>query len=427
LIFHAQLLNYSTEVVYSNPKWPHRNVPFAAAKKSAAGIAELHSGAKFSLDTTFCAIIATLSFEALPFPERFRRDQGQRSRRYARRKTDCLFFVLSLKKIIKDVYRFGCFLLIAGALFIGGRETGGQQISSLTSKSQQSFLDRVHQGDLIDIHVVGHLEFDWRGGLTPEGFLDGFDKIATEVFAQCRTEKEIAADIDKALLKTVRNPKTEVRVLDRSKRPFAIIDGAIKTPSRLQLKRPVYLNEIIIASGGFTDRTSGDIIISRPRGLSCIETKPEATGDRVPTRFDIRISDLLAGKADANPAVVGGDLIVILEASPVYVIGAVAVQGRMDYRPQLTVSRAVASAGDVLKDAVLRQVNIFRRERGTASIIPVDLEKIRSNESNDIPLRPFDIIDVPFKGRPPRRLPPVLEDELSNPETRSKLPLKIIE
>ena len=60
-------------------------------------------------------------------------------------------------------------------------------------------------------------------------------------------------------------------------------------------------------------------------------------------------------------------------------------------------------------------------------MIEVDLEKIRNKRNEDIVLRPFDIIDVPFKGKPPRRLPPVLENDMDGVEGRAKLPIKIIE
>src|SRR3982750_411919 len=31
----------------------------------------------------------------------------------------------------------------------------------------------VHYGDLVDVDVVGNLDGDWRGTLTPEGFIQG--------------------------------------------------------------------------------------------------------------------------------------------------------------------------------------------------------------------------------------------------------------
>ncbi|MDM7924023.1 MAG: hypothetical protein QUS14_17160 [Pyrinomonadaceae bacterium] len=35
----------------------------------------------------------------------------------------------------------------------------------------------IHYGDLIDIDVVGSFEYDWRGTLTQEGFIDGNERL----------------------------------------------------------------------------------------------------------------------------------------------------------------------------------------------------------------------------------------------------------
>jgi protein involved in polysaccharide export with SLBB domain len=301
-----------------------------------------------------------------------------------------------------------------------------QQPVAFRGAEPDSYLNRVHSGDILDIRVVGNLEYDWRGGVTPEGFLDGFEKIPKQIYALCRTEDEIAKEISKELAAILRAPQTEVRILDRSNRTPATLDGAIANPMRFQMKRLARLNELIIAAGGITDRASGEIVISRPDGLSCVE-RTSGSGGRPVSNFRVRISDLISGKVDANPVIVSGDLIVIFEASPVFLIGAVSSQGRIDHRPHLTVSRAIDSAGGLTKDAVPGRVTIFRRENGQASMIPVDLSSIRSNQAEDTVLMPFDIIDIPFKGRPPRKLPPVFESESVIGDRRAKLPLKIID
>ena len=51
----------------------------------------------------------------------------------------------------------------------------------------------IHPGDLIDIDVIGSVEYDWRGTLNPEGFLDGVDYTENPIFARCRSEEEIAS------------------------------------------------------------------------------------------------------------------------------------------------------------------------------------------------------------------------------------------
>ena len=39
----------------------------------------------------------------------------------------------------------------------------------------ESEVNLIHSGDLIDVDVVGSIEYDWRGRLNPEGFLDGIE------------------------------------------------------------------------------------------------------------------------------------------------------------------------------------------------------------------------------------------------------------
>ena len=310
-------------------------------------------------------------------------------------------------------------VLFSSIVFVRYAQPQDRISASLTNSN---YLSKVHQGDLVDIHIQGFIEYDWRGRLNPEGYFDGFDRLPNPIYAQCRSIDDIAADISKGFAAILRDPKAEVRIIDSSKRAFAVLDGAVKVPQRFQIRRPIRLNEMIIHSGGLTERSSGEILVTRPNGLSCFEEPI----DKASRTFTIRIADLLAGDAKSNPMIVSGDLVVVSEALPVYLLGAVGTQGKLDFRADLTLSRAIDSAGGTTKQGVLDRVNIYRRG-GDSSVISVDLNKIRANELEDVKLRPFDIIDVPFKGRPPKRLPPVIEDLDNENERRSKLPVKIIE
>ncbi|MCA1623935.1 MAG: hypothetical protein LC778_09075 [Acidobacteria bacterium] len=112
----------------------------------------------------------------------------------------------------------------------------------------------IHHGDLIDLDVVGSVEYDWRGTLTPEGVINGIDYIENPVYGLCRTETEVASQVVKALSKFLREPKVEVRIIDRSNRPFSVLYGAVKMPQRFQIKRPVLLNELLIVAGGMNNK-----------------------------------------------------------------------------------------------------------------------------------------------------------------------------
>src|SRR5687768_12510566 len=83
----------------------------------------------------------------------------------------------------------------------------------------------VHFGDLIEVDVVGSLEYDWRGSLNPEGFLDGLDSVPNQVYGLCQSEAGLSAAIEKEL-KFLNNPKVTVRILDRSNRAVAFLSGA---------------------------------------------------------------------------------------------------------------------------------------------------------------------------------------------------------
>ena len=307
-----------------------------------------------------------------------------------------------------------------------------------------SELKLIHLGDLIEVDVIGSYDYDWRGTLTPEGFLNGLDALENRVYGLCRNESDVAAEIAKGYGKFLRDPKVVVKILDRSNRPNTTLFGAVKTPQRFQIERPVYLNELIILSGGFTEKASGEIQIFRPVSLSCadINSQKTETADKDDTKrerfisasqdngsrfINIRINDLLSGKKDANVQILGGDIITVLESQPIYVIGGVTTPRQIASRSQMTVSRAIAGAGGLSKDADAAKITIFRRGKSETKIIEADLNKIKANQTEDIVLQAFDIVEVAQKGRAKRKFPPSIKVDEANGGINSKLPLRVID
>jgi protein involved in polysaccharide export with SLBB domain len=302
----------------------------------------------------------------------------------------------------------------------------------------------VHFGDLIDVDVLGTTEYDWRGRLNPEGFLNGINFVEEPIYGLCRTEAEIAADIAEGFSKLLRNPQVVVRVIDRSGRPESVLYGAVRNSQRFQIRRPVRLNELLILSGGITDKASGEIQILRPPNLSCqprsiepedSETTSSETKEKIiPARQDsesqfinIKISDLLKGDRESNPYIFSGDVITVLEAEPIYVIGGVANPRQIIATPQLTVSRAVAAAGGLAKDADPKRITVFRREKRQTKLIEINLEKIEASPEADIILQPLDIVEVARRGREKNKFPPIINTAQNSSERRVNLPLRIID
>lgn len=301
----------------------------------------------------------------------------------------------------------------------------------------------VHFGDIIDVDIVGSTEYDWRGRINPEGFLDGLEFIDEPVYALCRNEESVAADIVKGYSKLLRDPKVIVTIVDKTGRPNSYLYGAVKTPHRFSLQREARLSELIILAGGLTDQASGEIQIIRPSNLSCeSDENPEKTAidqnqssqkvadvknaNPQGKTLNIKISDLLKGAKDSNPLIENGDIITVLQSEPIYIIGGVLNPRQINIGAKMTVSRAVASAGGLSKNADPKNVTIFRRSAGETKVIQLNLDFIIDGKAEDIALQKYDIVEVGQSGAERRKIPPVVKT-IDNEEKRTiELPLRVI-
>lgn len=291
-------------------------------------------------------------------------------------------------------------------------------------------IDRIHPGDLFEIDVIGSTEFDWRGRLSPEGFVSGLRFTESPVFALCKDPREVASEVAKTYGRFLNEPDIVVTILDRSERLNAVIYGAVKTTQRFKLLRPVRLAEIIVLSGGFTSEASGEIRVLRQPRANCAQ-QSAVSEDAIKVGESILISvaidDLLAGKPDADLQIVYGDLITVEESAPVFVMGGVENPVRISYREGLSLSRAVSSAGGLSKDADSSRVSIFRRGAEGGGLVKADLMAIENGSADDIALLPYDIIDVARKGGSDRRMAPLLGPADAKRPLPETLPMRIVD
>jgi len=180
-------------------------------------------------------------------------------------------------------------------------------------------------------------------------------------------------------------------------------------------------------SGGITDTASGEIRVYRPGNISCISGNGAAAPDAGSQTQVIRISDLLRGKKDANPQIQSGDIVSVLEAFPIYVIGGVNTPKQLSSRARTTLSSAISSAGGLSRDAVESDITIFRRAADDVRTIRADLKKIEDKSTPDVELKPYDIVDVGQRGKARKKFPPVLENGENRSRTAENLPLKVVD
>jgi polysaccharide biosynthesis/export protein len=290
-------------------------------------------------------------------------------------------------------------------------------------------------GDVLDVRVFGQPELTSTVQVDSDGNLSSLPFLEIPIRAKCRSEKEVQKDITAAYAKFINNPQVSVRISERNSRQPATVFGAVRQPARVEMKRKVRLNELMAVSGGFTERAAGTIQILHTEPLMCPEAGEEAEaapidGTRIPLQI-VKISDLRAGKVDANPFIRPGDYVLVTEAEPVYVTGAVLSPGGIYLRDQLMLSRALAMVGGPRKEAKLSDVRIYRQVPGSANqeVIHVDVAAIKKNQKPDFLLQPYDVIEVTESGMfSASRIGPTLFSALSGAVTNTGtyLPSRII-
>jgi polysaccharide biosynthesis/export protein len=296
-------------------------------------------------------------------------------------------------------------------LFAGAVHAQEQQQTSAPPAPQSPSLDvqgiknyLLGPGDVLDVRVFGQPELTSNVQVDSDGNLSGLPFLETPIRAKCRNEKEVQKDITAAYAKFINNPQVSVRISERNSRQPATVFGAVRQPSRVEMKRKVRLNELMAVSGGFTERAAGTIQILHTEPLMCPEPGEEAEaapidGTRIPLQI-VKISDLRSGNSAANPIIRPGDYVLVTEAEPVYITGAVLSPGGIYLRDQLMLSRALAMVGGPRKEAKLSDVKVYRQVPGSANqeVIHVDVAAIKKNQKPDFVLQPYDVIEVNESG-----------------------------
>ncbi len=301
--------------------------------------------------------------------------------------------------------------LFSLALFAHAQEPQQQSSAPPAAPSQSPGLDiqgiksyLLGPGDVLDVRVFGQPVLSSSVQVDSDGNLSALPFIEKPIAAKCRTDKDIQKDIQTAYAKFINNPQVSVRISERNSRQPATVFGAVRQPTRVEMKRRVRLNELMAVSGGFTERASGTIQILHTEPLMCPEPGEEGEaapidGTRIPLQI-VKISELRAGRIEANPIIRPGDYVLVTEAEPVYITGSVMSPGGVYLRDQLMLSRALAMVGGARKEAKLTEVRIYRQIPGSANqeLLTIDVAAIRKNQKPDVLLQAYDVIEVPEAG-----------------------------
>ena len=278
---------------------------------------------------------------------------------------------------------------------------GGSGVSAPEAAGVKKYL--LGPGDVLDLRVYNEPQFNGQLVVDDEGKV-AVPFVDEPLTAQCRNDREVKADIVKALEKFLKRPQVSLRVTDMKSRPAAVVYGAVRNPTAFDMRRRVRLIELLSRSGSVTEQASGDVQIFHTEEPMCPEPEDllmlssmRKTDDAVALPYSVyKIEDVKNGLRESNPVIWPGDIVLVQEARPIYVTGAVVQPAGLYLRQNLTLSLAIAQVGGARKGAKTNQVRIIRKKEGALNpdVLLYNLDDIRKKKQPDVALMPYDVIDV---------------------------------
>jgi polysaccharide export outer membrane protein len=127
------------------------------------------------------------------------------------------------------------------------------------------------------------------------------------------------------------------------------------------------------------------------------------TPPSIANTITVSLNEILeTGDMANNIIIVPGDVVTVPHAGIVYVLGAVGKPGGYTVsndRAQLTTLKVLSLAGGLSRTAKSDRAVIVRKDSsGQQREVEVDLKKVMKFQSEDVQLRPSDILYVPNSG-----------------------------
>jgi len=209
-----------------------------------------------------------------------------------------------------------------------------------------------------------------------------------------KLEGEITLRLKKFLL----DPQVTVSISEFRPRPVSVF-GAVARPGQIQLRGPKTLWELISDVGGFKNDVGNKIRITRRREdgeIPLSGARVDETGKYYTVEIDTK--DVMEmSNPDTNIDLAAHDVISVSTADVVYVVGHVNRAGGFVTNGSISLLEAISLSGGFKPDAKQKKCAILRVQPGTdvRRIIPINLKRVLSGKSEDIVLKPQDIVYVP--------------------------------
>jgi polysaccharide biosynthesis/export protein len=249
---------------------------------------------------------------------------------------------------------------------------------------------RIGFQDTLEIQVFRHPELSLRVSVNPNGTIF-IPRAEGPITAVCKTERELADEIAGIYQSFLRNPFVNVVVADQRSQSFGVI-GAVEKPGTFFINRQVQLLELLSLAGGPNKEAGNRIIVARTGSSSACKRPDE---EQEALRFlTFRMRDVQEGRQSLwmKP----GDVVSVLDADLVFVLGNVKKQGEVKMKEPITLRQAIASAEGFSSAAKRDRIRLLRQagDSGEWTETLYDLRDIDSGKVKDPILVPNDIVAV---------------------------------
>jgi polysaccharide export outer membrane protein len=302
----------------------------------------------------------------------------------------------AIGKII--LFAAGFFALFLTISVSAQKDTGGTTIPVSDTDKKTAANYKIGGGDVIDVIVENNDALSRRAirvsnqGTVQLAMLEG------EVFVACQSETELSAMIREKYKKYLLSPRIIVAVKEFNSKPVAVI-GAVNTPGRFQMQRPVRLLELMTLVNGPNPNAGKTIeIIHNPETTINCDQNP-ADGEKMEDITTLSLDETLKGNESANPLIRTGDIVRVLEAEQkqAYIHGNIRSPRAIDLKSPVTLTQAIIMSGGLAPGAQTDKIKISRHVAGSPvkNEILVNLKANNKENKEDIFLQPNDVVEIP--------------------------------
>src|SRR4051794_1804026 len=203
--------------------------------------------------------------------------------------------------ILRNVV-FLSFLIVFGSALVFGQGSVPSAVAAasppavsgrIVTDDDEKDLYRIGYQDLIDVSVYNQPKLAQKVAVGPAGTIVLF-RIDHPIVALCKTERELARDIEAAYKeKYLKDPQVVVAVYEQKSRSIAVI-GAVEKPGNYFIAKRVHLLEMLAYAGGPSKEAGTRVLVARAGSSSACRQKTDETDDNVAV-MDFKLRDIEQG------------------------------------------------------------------------------------------------------------------------------------